>query len=346
MNGRGREGYRPGFRSPSPPRYRERYDDRYRRSRSRSPAYGRDRYRGASPRREPEDDLPLPRRLSRDVPDVQLIALEQLDRDFMTWVEKAFAERGLRVDVLFLSPRLSEESVVRRQIVEGVLAVSKLRRHNQDMSKIGLTIFKRSRGTRDVQFEEYDNQDPSICCELVLREKSMQGGPSPPAPTPYGAQYGGPPPPQAQYGYQQGPPPPFVPPTGYPPGYGQPPTPYGAPQPPAGRPPLPPNMDPSNLQSLLSTLNHPSPTTPQSANMPYGTPVHPQQAGYQLQPGPQYGGQHHDPYAALRNNPGFAGAMPGAQRPQPHSQPPAGSPPVPPNMQDILARLGTYGGQR
>ena len=77
MSGRGRDGYR-GYRSPSPPRYRERYDDRYRRSRSRSPGYGRDRYRGASPRREPDDDLPLPRRSPRDVPDVQIIALEQL----------------------------------------------------------------------------------------------------------------------------------------------------------------------------------------------------------------------------------------------------------------------------
>lgn len=350
MNGRGREGYRPGYRSPSPQRYRDRHDDRYsRRSRSRSPAYGRDRYRGASPRREPDDDLPLPRRPARDVPDVQIIALESLDRDFLSWVEKAFTTRGLRVDVLILSPRLSEEAVVRRQIVEGVLAVSKLRRHNQNMSKIGLTIFKRNRGTRDVQFEEYDNQDPSICCELVLREKAMQGGGGPPQQHQYG--YGGGAP-QAQYGYQQAPPP-FVPPTGYPPGYGQPPAPYGAPQPPQpppGRPPMPPNLDPNNLQNILSTLNQP-PATPQSANMPsYGAPGQPP-LGYSPRPDPF---RPQDPYAAMRNNPGFQGPnqpLPQAhiQPPQgqpPHGQPTAGSPPGPPNMQDILARLGTYGGQR
>lgn len=282
---------------------------------------------------------------------MQVISLDPaLNPDFLSWVENAFKSRGLRTGpILRLAPRLSEEAVVRRMIVEGVLAVTKLRRHNQDASKIGLTIFKRNRGNRDVQFEEYDNQEPHICAELVLREKSLQGGPPPQQ---YG--YGAPPPPQTQYGYQQAPPqppPPFVPPTGYPPGYGQPPapSPYGAPQqqPPPGRPPLPPNFDPNNLQNLLSTLNQPSPNTPQSANMPYGTPAHGQQpVGYPPQPGQQYGSQQQrDPYAHMRNNSGYGGGHGPTPQP-PNQQPPAGSPPVPPNMQDILARLGTYGGQR
>ncbi|KAK4496926.1 hypothetical protein PRZ48_011375 [Zasmidium cellare] len=346
-NGRGREGFRPGYRSPSPRGYRDRHDDRYhRRSRSRSPGYGRDsRYRGPSPRRDLDDDLPLPRRDPRDVPDVQIIALDQLDRDFLAWVENAFKQRGLRTDVLYLSARLNEESVVRRQIVEGVLAVSKLRRRNQDSSKINLTIFKRKSGNRDVQFEEYDGQDPAICCELVLREKAMNGGQQlyqyGSAPPSRGGQYG---PPREQYGYPPpGPPPPFVPPTGYPPGYGQPSAQFGAPQPPQpppGRPPLPPNMDPNNLQNILSTLNQAPPQTPQSATMPYGQPVGYPPQPTQQQPYPP------DPYAAMRNNPAFAGATPGSQAPPPQGQPPAGQPPVPPNMQDILARLGTYGGQR
>lgn len=96
----------------------------------------------------------------------------------MSWVEKAFSSRQVRVDVLTISPRLAEEAVVRRQIVEGVIAVCKLRRVNQDTSKIGLTIFKRRGGTRDVQFEEYDNLDPGICTELVLREKQSLGLPT------------------------------------------------------------------------------------------------------------------------------------------------------------------------
>lgn len=74
-NRRSRDDYRPA-RSPSPG-YRTR--DRYR-SRSRSP-YGRNgRYRSPTPRRDADDDLPLPRRAPRDVPDVQMIVLEELDR--------------------------------------------------------------------------------------------------------------------------------------------------------------------------------------------------------------------------------------------------------------------------
>ena len=85
---RGRDDYRPN-RSPSPRGYRDRRDrsrDRSRgrfngrrRSRSRSP-YGRNRYRSPSPRRDSDDDLPLPRRAPRDVPDVQMIVLDDLDR--------------------------------------------------------------------------------------------------------------------------------------------------------------------------------------------------------------------------------------------------------------------------
>ena len=105
------------------------------------------RFRSPSPKRDVEDDLPLPRRAARDVPDCQILVLDTLDRDFISWVEQAFSARSVRVDVLLLSPRLSEQAVVRRQILEGVVAVSKLTRQNQDRGKIGLQIFdRRGRG--------------------------------------------------------------------------------------------------------------------------------------------------------------------------------------------------------
>ena len=91
---RRRDDYRSG-RSPSPRGYRgrdeyrsgrDRSPDRYyggRRSRSRSP-FGRNaRYRSPSPRvREIDEEasLPIPRRDARDVPDVQLILIDELDR--------------------------------------------------------------------------------------------------------------------------------------------------------------------------------------------------------------------------------------------------------------------------
>ena len=91
---RRRDDYRPG-RSPSPRGFRgrdeyrggrERSLDRYyggRRSRSRSPYNRNGRYRSRSPRsRDPDDeaDLPIPRRDSRDVPDVQMILVDEVDR--------------------------------------------------------------------------------------------------------------------------------------------------------------------------------------------------------------------------------------------------------------------------
>ena len=91
---RRRDDYRPG-RSLSPRGYRDRDEyrggrdrspDRYyggRRSRSRSPPGRATRYRSPSPRTREIDDeaaLPIPRREPRDVPDVQFILMDELDR--------------------------------------------------------------------------------------------------------------------------------------------------------------------------------------------------------------------------------------------------------------------------
>ena len=86
-----RDDYRP-VRSPSPRGYRGRDDyrggrdrspDRYFRGRSRSPYDRGGRYRSRSPRvrdLDEEADLPLPPRNPSDVPDVQLILVEEVDR--------------------------------------------------------------------------------------------------------------------------------------------------------------------------------------------------------------------------------------------------------------------------
>ena len=356
-------GSRAGYRSPSPPARgygRNRYDDRYR-QRSRSPPrYGNGgaRYRSPSPRggREVDnDDLPLPRRAPRDVPDVQIIVLEQLDRDFIGWIEKAFSSRGVRVDVLLLSPRLSEQAVVRRQITEGVIAVSKLTAANQISAKINLQVFDRRGGVNNVKFEEYDGLDPGVCVELVLRAKASA---NPPAPTPSYGGYGsaapayGAPPPPVQYGYgqtaQQPPPVQYgAPPPGYGPGYGQPASQLA---PPAGGS-APPNLqnlitslDPSGLQNLLSAMNQQTPATPQTGG-PYGSQP----------PSAQYGGfgqQQQQALHALQQNPAMAGMLQQQmqQQQQQQQQPQVqqghggqghgGQGQV--NMQDILSKLGSY----
>ena len=252
-------------RSPSPqrggPRGRDDYNRRndhynnrdHRRTRSRSPAYGHrgsDNYRqrSPSPRRPVDEDtsLGIPRRSAAEVPDVQILLLDELDRNFIQWVEAEIKKRGLKTEVMFLHPRLPVDLVIRRQILEGVTAVVRLTRRTQDASKIPLQVFDRSRGADNVRFDEYEDLEPRIAAELVVREKSKMA-PVPRQQQPYGMppqQYA----PQPQYQQQQ----------------------------PAAAAPAPnlTNMlgqiDNNTLQQLLSTLNatQPAQQAPVSAPAP------------------------------------------------------------------------------
>ncbi|KAB8292974.1 hypothetical protein EYC80_007338 [Monilinia laxa] len=202
-NQRTHDGYRPG-RSPSPSRgYRGRdehrstrnsasYDSRDRR-RSRSPFSGAQRggYRDRSPSprtREANEDgtLQIPRREPSMVPDVQIILMAELDRGFVSWVEGELRGRGVKTEVMFLSPRLPLQAVVRRQILEGVIAVSQLDVRSQNASKIPLQVFDRSGGINAaVRFDEYQDLEPKIAAELVVRAKSIAQRPQyPPNPAP------------------------------------------------------------------------------------------------------------------------------------------------------------------
>ncbi|KAJ5792639.1 uncharacterized protein N7503_008617 [Penicillium pulvis] len=244
---RRRDGYRPP-RSPSPrPRPRdgyrsrdrtpERFDRRERRRsrspRSRSPRspYSRDRrYRSPSPRPrgsyEGEADLPVPRRAPRDVPEVQVLVLEEIDRNFVLHVENAFRNRGLRVDVLVLGPRIPLGAAVHRQYVEGVLAVVRLSRPNQFSRKIPLQIFDRSPGLNNVRFSDYPEVDPNIAAEVMFHQAQAM---------------------------QRGPPPGSFPPN---PAFGIPPV--AIPAVPVPQPTLPALTNPPNIANLISSLDGPS----------------------------------------------------------------------------------------
>ncbi|KAJ9285557.1 hypothetical protein DTO021C3_6811 [Paecilomyces variotii] len=181
---RSREGYRSRDRTP------DRYDRRERR-RSRSP-YGRERrYRSPSPRArggyDSDSDLPIPRRAPRDVPDVQIIVLDDVDRNFIFRIEGAFQSRGLRVDVMAPSSRISISAIVHRQMVEGVLAVVKVARNHQYSGKIPLQVFDRTGGPDNVRFNEYTDLDLNVAAEVVVRAQTMQRGgvPNPTAPAPF-----------------------------------------------------------------------------------------------------------------------------------------------------------------
>ncbi|KAJ5264669.1 hypothetical protein N7505_007462 [Penicillium chrysogenum] len=129
---------------------------------------------------EGEAYLPIPRRAPRDVPDVQLVVLEELDRDFVFHVEDVFRNRGLRVDVLVLGPGISLGAAVHRQFIEGVLAVVRLLRPNQISRKIPLQLFDRTAGLDNVRFLDYPELEPNMSAELLSHQaQAMQRGAAP-----------------------------------------------------------------------------------------------------------------------------------------------------------------------
>lgn len=87
-----------------------------------------------------------------------------LRRNFVLHVENAFRNRGLRVDVLVLGPRIPLGAAVHRQFIEGVLAVVRLSRPNQVSRKIPLQLFDRTAGLDNVRF-----LGKPILCSLLYR---------------------------------------------------------------------------------------------------------------------------------------------------------------------------------
>lgn len=185
---RDRDDYRP-LRSPSPrgpprgirsrERSRDRYEGRYR-SRSRTPPR---RYRSPSPRRDPDDDLGLPRRAPHEVPDIQVLVLnEGLPRDFIRYVEDTFRTQNLRSNVLIMSPRLPEAAVVRRQIIEGVLAIVRLDTGSLQKGKVNVQVFDRRGGAGNVQFNEYADLDLVTAAMLINNAKQTAAAAQPPVP--------------------------------------------------------------------------------------------------------------------------------------------------------------------
>ncbi|KAA8899246.1 hypothetical protein FN846DRAFT_909679 [Sphaerosporella brunnea] len=169
---RDRDEYASRRRSSPPPRARDDYrPGRRSRSRSRSPPA---RYRPRSRSRTPDfDDVPLPKRSADQVPEVQILVSDELDRNFIWWVENAFRSKNLKCDMLFLNPRLQLSAVVKRQVMEGVNAVVFLNRQMQLASTISIQIFDR-KDQDAASFNQYDNLDPSVAAELVVHSKQQQ----------------------------------------------------------------------------------------------------------------------------------------------------------------------------
>ncbi|KAG8529244.1 uncharacterized protein KY384_005879 [Bacidia gigantensis] len=370
---RTRDDYRP-VRSPSP---RRGYDnhlarnglDRYyggKRSRSRSPPYGRNgRYRSRSPQGRDLDDertLPIPRRNPVQVPDVQIIIVDESDRTFVGYIQQSFRDRSLRCDVLQLPRGVSLQAVIKRQILEGVQAVVKIHRKSQVTGKIPLQLFDRSGGPSNIRFDEYEELDAAVAADVVIRSKQPQAQPMPQSQHyPQNPGYG---PPQHQVHQmpQQHMPPHSMP-------QQQPPVPNvnttpmsplagldgpalqkllgslnqnpSNPQQYQGNPQ--PGQAPQDLAALLSSVARQTPQQQQNQQQGYQLPQTPTQ-GYQYQNPPQH--QQFPPQSLTQ--PGIvATARSSTTTRKPPQQgyqaiPPPQQPPQQQNVQDIMAQLAKY----
>lgn len=107
------------------------------------------------------------------MPDVQILLLQEVERDFVSWVQRPFVDLGLRVDVMFLNPRYPRDAVIQRQVIEGVHAVTDLDFRAQQLGRLSLQVFDRSAGRDKVRFDQYQDLEPHIAAQLVARTRSQ-----------------------------------------------------------------------------------------------------------------------------------------------------------------------------
>ncbi|KAM3518273.1 hypothetical protein NHJ13051_008310 [Beauveria bassiana] len=317
------------------------------RDRSRSPDYGRHdkgryRQRSNSPyggrSRHQEQEIDLPRRYGADVPDIQIILQQEVNRDFVAFVEDSFRKRGLRPEVMFLHPRFPKDQVIQRQAAEGVHAVVELDMRAQSIGKIPVQVFDRSGGSNNVRFDQYVDLDPTIAGEVVLRAKAAGTAAAAYPQQPYG-------------GYQQAYHPPLQqhPPRGGPYDAAPPPAPY-AQSVPATTASVP-NMadvarlvghvDNATLQRVLSAMAAPVPNTIPNAAVP---PAGNAQVDIHALLG-ALGGSPTVQAPAAPAAVHYGGAYGGGQVPYPHPGPPAPGGAANGDsaaVQNIMAHLSRY----
>ena len=249
----------------------------------------------------------------------------------------------MRADVLFLGAGLDEELVIRRQIIEGVLALIKVDRLGLAVQRFHLTIFNRAGGAANVKFDEYQNIDIRLAVELVNRAKqtarpslvSLQGS-YPPTPSAPQQQVQAPP-----YQYQNLP----SSTTAFPAVPHPPTTPAQLPQPVNG-------AGTDNLQDILRTLAKQPHSLPSTAQATQPAPTNPYQ-----QPQPQQQAESRGPDLAQilaavqqisggqQNSQGtsnIGNAQYSAQHGQ-QAQAQSGASAAVPDMSQIMAQLNRYG---
>ncbi|CAG8560668.1 8900_t:CDS:2 [Funneliformis mosseae] len=123
---------------------------------------------------EPNEEFPLPRRQGNDVPECQIIVLEEVERNFLWQVENAFSEASITVHILHLSRKLHPQSVIRQMVIEGVHAVVFIERHLALNGRVNMQIFDQSRSRDNVKYDEYNNIKVEEAVGFLLRTRISQ----------------------------------------------------------------------------------------------------------------------------------------------------------------------------
>ncbi|CAK7272848.1 nuclear polyadenylated RNA-binding protein 3 [Sporothrix epigloea] len=156
-------------RSRSPQKYDRRGDDDrgYRSRRSPSP-YGHSRHdsgRGGYDSSKSQH--------SGNVLDVQFLASQGLDWEFIKWVQGPFSERGLKTDVLYLTSHTPpRDSIIQMHVLGGITAIVDLDSRAQATGLIPVQVFNRSGGDKKVLFDGYRDLTPPVAADVVVRAKA------------------------------------------------------------------------------------------------------------------------------------------------------------------------------
>ncbi|RIA82920.1 hypothetical protein C1645_787390 [Glomus cerebriforme] len=120
---------------------------------------------------EPNEEFPLPRRQGNDVPECQIIVLEEVERNFLWQVEKAFREASSTVHILHLSRKFHPQSVIRQMVIEGVHAVVFIEKHLALNGRVNMQIFDQTRSRDNVKYDEYNNIKVEEAVGFLLRAR-------------------------------------------------------------------------------------------------------------------------------------------------------------------------------
>ncbi|KAI1821634.1 hypothetical protein F4861DRAFT_518185 [Xylaria intraflava] len=154
------------------------------RRRSRSPKLSnqssyRRRSRSSHRQRSTAAVLDSPGRHGADIPDIRCLILGNIKPNFISWVKNAFIRQGLSVDFIPFNAQLSRDAFIQRQVVEGVHAVADLDFRCQQIGKIQLQVFDRSAVYPGIRFDQYQDLDPAVAGQLVIRAKAQAESPTP-----------------------------------------------------------------------------------------------------------------------------------------------------------------------